>query len=140
MKSIHEDNPKHAIDIAEKQRGFASQCKLARLQIFISSELDIHIPGVYHERNTMHRGTTTMHRRINVTLPEETVKLIDRVSTKGDRSRLIDHAVKQYITEIGRANLRKKLKEGALRRSSRDLALAEEWSLLEDATWPATKR
>jgi len=82
-----------------------------------------------------------MHRRINVTLPEETVKLIDRVSAKGDRSRLIDHAVKQYITEIGRANLRKKLKEGALRRASRDRAIAEEWSLLEDAAaWPATRR
>ena len=81
-----------------------------------------------------------MHRRINVTLPEETVKLIDRVSEKGDRSRLIDHAVKRYITEIGRANLRKQLKEGALRRAPRDRALTEEWFLLEDTAWPAAKR
>jgi CopG family transcriptional regulator/antitoxin EndoAI len=81
-----------------------------------------------------------MHRRINVTLPEETVKLIDRVSAKGDRSRLIDHAIKRYITEVGRANLRKQLKEGALRRASRDRALAEEWALLEDASWPAARR
>ena len=105
-----------------------------------NSELDIHTRGVYHRGNTMHRGNSTMHRRINVTLPEETVKLIDRVSAKGDRSRLIDDAVKQYITEIGRANLRKKLKEGALRRAPRDRALAEEWSLLEDTAWPAARR
>jgi len=72
-----------------------------------------------------------MHRRINVTLPEETVHLIERVSPKGDRSRLIDLAVKRYITEIGRAKLRKKLKEGALRRAERDRNLAEEWFLLD---------
>ena len=76
-----------------------------------------------------------MHRRINVTLPEETVELIDRVSRKGDRSRLIDHAIRRYISEIGRANLRKKLKEGALHRAPRDRKLAEEWFLLEEEAW-----
>ena len=73
-----------------------------------------------------------MHRRINVTLPEETVKLMERVSQKGSRSRLVDLALKQYVAEVGRANLRKKLKEGALRRAARDRQLAEEWFLLED--------
>lgn len=73
-----------------------------------------------------------MHRRINVTLPEETIKLMERVSRKGSRSRLVDLAIKRYVAEAGRANLRKKLKEGALRRASRDRQLAEEWFLLED--------
>ena len=81
-----------------------------------------------------------MHRRINVTLPEETVKLIEHVSRKGGRSRLIDLAIKRYITEIDRANLRKKLKEGALRRAPRDQKLAEEWFLLEDEAWQGTRR
>ncbi len=72
-----------------------------------------------------------MHRRINVTLPEATVRLMERVSPKGDRSRLIDLAVRSYITEVGRANLRKKLKEGALHRAERDRSLAEEWFLLD---------
>jgi CopG family transcriptional regulator / antitoxin EndoAI len=31
-----------------------------------------------------------MHRRLNITLPEETVRLLDRVAKSGDRSRLID--------------------------------------------------
>jgi CopG family transcriptional regulator/antitoxin EndoAI len=88
----------------------------------------------------MPRGNSTMHRRINVTLPEETVELVDRVSEKGDRSRLIDLAIRRYIAEIGRANLRNKLKEGALRRAPRDRAIAEEWAFLEDAAWPAKRR
>ena len=102
----------------------------------IHSGFDIHTIDVYI-KDDMHRGDDTMHRRINVTLPEETVKLIDRVSQKGDRSRLIDHAIRRYIREAGRANLRKRLKEGALRRAPRDQKLAEEWFLLEEEAWHA---
>ncbi len=72
-----------------------------------------------------------MHRRLNITLPEETVALIDRVSNKGDRSRLIDDAVRRYVRELGRARLRKRIKEGARRRATRDQQLAEAWLLLE---------
>ena len=73
-----------------------------------------------------------MHRRINITLPEETVRLIDRVSSKGDRSRLINQAVKRYVAGARRRELRKRLKEGALRRAERDLRLAEESFFLEE--------
>ena len=73
-----------------------------------------------------------MHRRINITLPEETVRLIDRVSAKGDRSSLIDRAVKRYVAQSRRAKLKKQLKEGALRRAKRDSQLAEESFFLEE--------
>jgi CopG family transcriptional regulator/antitoxin EndoAI len=73
-----------------------------------------------------------MYCRINVTLPEETVRLIDRVAEKGNRSRLINEAVKHYIREMGRANLRERLKEGARQRAERDRRLAEEWFLLNE--------
>jgi len=73
-----------------------------------------------------------MHRRINVTLPEETVRLMDRVSAKGDRSKLINEAVRRYINEIGRANLRRRLREGYLRTAERDIRLSEEWFLLDE--------
>ncbi len=65
-------------------------------------------------------------------MPEETLKIIDRVAEKGDRSRIIDRAVKYYVKELGRANLKKQLKEGAIRRAERDLELAEEWFALEE--------
>ena len=73
-----------------------------------------------------------MYCRINITLPEETLKLIDRVSERGGRSRLINEAVKRYVEEMGRANLRKLLKEGARHRAERDRGLAEEWFLLHE--------
>jgi CopG family transcriptional regulator/antitoxin EndoAI len=81
-----------------------------------------------------------MYRRINVTLPEETVRLIDRVSAKGDRSRLINTAVRSYFANVHRSKLRKRLKEGALRRAERDQRLAEESFFLEDDAWQADVR
>jgi metal-responsive CopG/Arc/MetJ family transcriptional regulator len=39
-----------------------------------------------------------MSKRINVILPEETVRVLDRVSSKGDRSRLISAAVLYYVS------------------------------------------
>ena len=73
-----------------------------------------------------------MHLRLNITLPEETVRLIDRVAKRGNRSRLISDAVKRYVQELGRANLRRRLKQGAKRRADRDLAIAAEWFALEE--------
>ena len=76
-----------------------------------------------------------MHRRINISLPEDTLALIDRVAKPGDRSRFIDEAIKHYVQEVGRSTLRKQLQEGALRRAKRDLALAEEWFGLDEDVW-----
>ena len=81
-----------------------------------------------------------MHHRINITLPQETIMLIDRVAPKGDRSRLINEAVKRYVKEIGRAELRKRLKEGAIREAERDLELAAEWFPLDEETWQALNK
>ena len=76
-----------------------------------------------------------MHRRVNITLPEETIRLIDRVTDRGDRSRLIDEAVKFFVQARNRGTLRKLLKEGALRRAERDLRLTEEWFVPEEEVW-----
>lgn len=72
-----------------------------------------------------------MNVRLNVVLPEQTVRLIDRSVPKGQRSRLIDLAVRSYVEEKGRARLRKLLQEGAEARGERDLALADEWFALD---------
>ena len=77
-----------------------------------------------------------MQRRINISLPEETVRLMDRVSHRGNRSRLINEAVRRYVASKRRAALRKRLKEGALRRAERDLRLSAEWFLLDEDAWP----
>ena len=73
-----------------------------------------------------------MNRRLSITLPEQTVRMIDRVVPRGQRSRLIDEAVTRFVKEQGRANLRKQLALGATARSERDREIAEDWFVLPD--------
>jgi CopG family transcriptional regulator/antitoxin EndoAI len=81
-----------------------------------------------------------MRRRLNITLPEETIKLIDQVAEKGDRSRLINEAVQYYIEQKTLADLREQLKEGAICRAERDLKLAEESFDLEEEAWQKNEK
>lgn len=78
---------------------------------------------------------TKTHRRVNITLPEQTLQIINRVVKQGDRSRLIDRAVRFYIDEVGKENLRKELREGAQVRAQRNLSMANEWFSLEEEIW-----
>jgi len=81
-----------------------------------------------------------MHRRINITLPEETVRLIDRVAPKGNRSHLIAEAIKYYVEGTGRAQLRKRLRDGARRRAERDLRLTQEWFFIDEEAWERRRK
>jgi CopG family transcriptional regulator / antitoxin EndoAI len=100
--------------------------------------IEVHTIRVYD--GSMKGGVTTLRKRINITLPEETLALIDRVTEHGDRSRFIEEAVRHYIQETGRANLRKRLKEGAIRRAERDLGLTEEWFSVDEDVWQGGRR
>ncbi len=84
----------------------------------------------------MNNTQTKTHKRINISLPVETVELVDRIAEKGNRSHLIDQAVRFYVEEIGREKLKLELKECARRRAQRDLALCEEWFGLEEEICP----
>jgi len=68
-----------------------------------------------------------MYQRINITLPNETLQLLDRTAPKGDRSHFIDQAVKYYVNAEAKKNLREKLKQGALRWADRDLGITQDW-------------
>ncbi len=81
-----------------------------------------------------------MSQRINITLSEETLHLLDRLTSDNNRSRFIDRAIKHYAEAVKRASLKKQLKEGALNRAERDLGLAEEWFPLEEELWPEPTR
>ena len=72
-----------------------------------------------------------MTRRLNISLPEPTVELIDRVAGKGRRSALIDRAVVRYVQEESHAEIREQLAAGARDRADRDLQLVEEWFPIE---------
>ena len=76
-----------------------------------------------------------MNKRINVILPTTTVAVLDRVTAKGNRSALIDRAIRHYVETQGRQNLRERLKQEALVNAERDLQMAAEWFPLEEEAW-----
>lgn len=71
-------------------------------------------------------------QRVNIILPQETLDLLDAVSKKGERSRVIDIAVRDYVSRAGKVQLRKLLAEGAQARSTRDLDIAMTWGKIKD--------
>lgn len=73
-----------------------------------------------------------MSKRINIVLPDTTVSVLDRVTTKGARSQFISEAVLHFVETHGKQNLRERLKHEALANAERDLAIAAEWFPLED--------
>ncbi|QQS49052.1 MAG: ribbon-helix-helix protein, CopG family [Acidobacteriota bacterium] len=81
-----------------------------------------------------------MYQRVNITLPEETLSLVDQIAEKGNRSRFIDQAIRYYVEAMSKARLKKLLKEGAIARAERDLKLAEEWATLEEEAWQNDRR
>jgi CopG family transcriptional regulator/antitoxin EndoAI len=78
-----------------------------------------------------------MSKRINIILPDKTVAVLDRVTTKGNRSRFIDRAVRQLVETQGRQSLRDELKAGYRQNAEQDLAIAAEWFPLEEEAWEA---
>lgn len=97
-------------------------------------------PKVYYfdgyTRTCVYLGSTkgtNMQRRINVSLSEEAVRLLDRLAPKGDRSRFLDQLVKR--TAHDRMELRARLKERAIRRADLDRQAAADWDPLADEVW-----
>jgi metal-responsive CopG/Arc/MetJ family transcriptional regulator len=75
------------------------------------------------------------YKRINITLPAETLKRLDKMVPEGKRSAFIDKAVNGYLTQTSKAALRKELKEGYFTHAARDLQIAQAWAVLDDAAW-----
>ncbi|MGA2184468.1 MAG: hypothetical protein ABSH47_15710 [Bryobacteraceae bacterium] len=73
-----------------------------------------------------------MNKRINIVLPVKTLAILDRVTTRGSRSRFIDRAVTHLVQVEGKQNLRARLKAEALANAERDAAIAAEWFPLEE--------
>lgn len=80
-----------------------------------------------------------MNKRINVVLPIETIKVLDRVAPRGNRSRLISEAVLYYVESRAKSNLAARLKEGSRANARRDLEIAQDWFSLNEESWRRTK-
>jgi CopG family transcriptional regulator / antitoxin EndoAI len=78
-------------------------------------------------------------KRINVILPEDTLRLLDRVAPRGNRSRLIAEAVQHFVSSRTRRNLADRLKQGAVANAQRDLEIAQEWFSLDEEAWQSKR-
>lgn len=76
-----------------------------------------------------------MYQEIKIALPQETIELIDSLGSQEDRSQLINKAINFYVIDRQKQLLQQQLREGAIRRSERDLSLAEDWFNLEEELW-----
>jgi hypothetical protein len=76
-----------------------------------------------------------MAKRINVILPEATVRTIDRLARPGQRSRFIGRAVQHYVTTASPEALQERLKQAALRDHSLDLEIAGDWFAVDQEQW-----
>jgi CopG family transcriptional regulator / antitoxin EndoAI len=73
-----------------------------------------------------------IRERVNVMLPKNTLRLINKTTEKGGRSRFINEAICYYIKKTKQADIKKYLKEGAIENSKRDVSLTNDWFALED--------
>lgn len=81
-----------------------------------------------------------MSKRINITLPDTTLAVLDRVTTKGSRSRFISRAVLRYARDQGKRSLREQLKAGYQANADESLEIALEWFPLEEEAWRRESR
>ena len=86
------------------------------------------------------QATARSYERINITLPRSTLGLLDRVASKGNRSRFIDEAIQRLANERSRRELRKLLEEDGRVNRERDLAVHAEWTAVDADTWPGHSR
>lgn len=77
----------------------------------------------------------SMTRRINIVLPETTIRTIDRMAKPGQRSRFINEAVGHYVANRSAEALRDRLERAAVRDRDLDREVAEDWSAVDQQAW-----
>ncbi len=76
-----------------------------------------------------------MRKRINIVLPETTVRTIDRIARPGQRSRFIDRAVQHYVATRTAEGLREQLERTAVRDRDIDREVADDWFAVDREIW-----
>lgn len=74
-------------------------------------------------------------KRINITLSRDTLKQLDNIAEKGERSKIIDQAVQYFLKQKGKERLKERIKQGAQKQAERDQDIASDWFELEEETW-----
>jgi CopG family transcriptional regulator/antitoxin EndoAI len=77
------------------------------------------------------RATASAYERINITLSRATLGLLDRVTRKGNRSRFIDEAIRQFAKGRSREQLRELLEDDGRVNRDRDVAVLKDWAAVD---------
>jgi hypothetical protein len=77
----------------------------------------------------------SMARRINVVLPESTIKSLGKVAKPGERSQFIDKAVRHYIANESKEALRARLEFTTRRDVDLDREIMEDWAEVDRESW-----
>ena len=77
----------------------------------------------------------TTYQRINITLPTDTLRLLERTIPVRRRSRVINAALRSYIGAHTRTEIRESLKESALSRAREAREISEAWLPLAEEAW-----
>src|ERR1022692_2890524 len=76
-----------------------------------------------------------MSKRINIVLPETTIRTIDRMAPPGQRSRFIDQAVQHFVANRSAEALRAQLEHAAVRDRDLDREIAADWFAVDQESW-----
>jgi CopG family transcriptional regulator / antitoxin EndoAI len=76
-----------------------------------------------------------MAKRINVMLPDDTIRTLHRLAKPGERSRLIDKAVQHYASTQSREALRARLMQAYERDTDLAQETSDDWSAVDDEAW-----
>ena len=76
-----------------------------------------------------------MSKRINIVLPEDTVRTIDRMVKPGQRSRFINQAVQHFVANRSTEALRAQLEQTAVRDRDIDREVANDWFAVDQQAW-----
>ena len=80
-------------------------------------------------------ATSRKYKRINISIPIETLQLLDEIAPPKKRSQFITEAIKQYASEMKRLQLREQLKAGYIANAESDRKIAEEWFPIEQEVY-----
>ena len=76
-----------------------------------------------------------MPKRINIILRETTIRTLNRLAKRGERSRLIDEAVQHYAATRSVEALRDRLKDASVHDRGLDREVTQEWFEADSEAW-----
>ena len=79
--------------------------------------------------------TRSKTKRVDFTLPLDTISLLEQTAPKGKKSELVNQALRVYIRHLKQRTLRRAMREEALADAGQDLQMLEEWRAVDQEAW-----